>query len=209
MIAAIKLLWSFAPSWLGDLVTGLIWALAVIAVGLGLIKVGHYQGRQELLLEQRQGDLKKLTDMHAEYVAEIERGNGQVRALLAARDLLVNERDELQRRLAHVPQTVPTSRCPEPGAVHLTLGAVRLWNADLGYPGLPAGACGADGTAAGVEAPDGVCSADSGIGIFEARDNVRSNFRACTAIRAQCQALIDNLNRRAQRLSTSTIGEQP
>lgn len=142
--------------------------------------------------------------------ASLERGAADVAALRQERDRLQRRNTDLQRRLAHVPKLAPTPGCTDPAGVRLTAGAVRLWNSALGHPDVPSGACGADGPAAGAGAPDGdaACSQPTGITLEQAGDNAQRNFSTCAAIRAQCQALITNLQRE-RALSTQQLTEIP
>lgn len=78
----------------------------------------------------------------------------------------------------------------DPGADHLTAGAVSLWNSALRGVPLASGACGT------ADAPDGACAAAApgGLTVAHAWANHLTNAQLCRDNSARHQALIDHLH---------------
>lgn len=92
-------------------------------------------------------------EQHREAQRQGDQAAADLRHQLAQRDARIAT---LKREVAHVPKLVPTAQCPEPGAVHLSVAAVRLYDAALtggADQQLPSGACGAAGAASGAADP--------------------------------------------------------
>ncbi|MBI5334725.1 MAG: hypothetical protein HZB72_09115 [Burkholderiales bacterium] len=190
------------------------WSLATVVAVAALVWLIYLLGRLDERAIQATAHAQRTQEAVQaalrEQAASLARGAADVAALRQERDQLQRRYTDLQRRLAHVPKLSPTPGCTDPAGVRLTAGAVRLWNAALGHPDVPAGACGAYGPAAGAGAADrdAACSQPSGITLEQAGDNAQRNFSTCAAIRAQCQALISNLQRE-RALSTQQLTETP
>jgi hypothetical protein len=177
----------------GAAMVAVMWLIAVLMLGWGLLAVGKSMGRAEGKATCAVAKVATVATAHQDYVRDIQDGHAKVAELESQLTTLRDQRETLQRKLAHVPRVVPTPACPDPGGVRLSVGGLLQWNAALGHPGLPADACGAD------EGPAGACAAaarDSGVSLEQAERNARRNFELASSIRAQCQALIERVRQR-------------
>lgn len=155
---------------------------------------------------------------HTQFEAEVQRGQAAAsryiaadRAKQAQLETLTEQFDELRKRVPLViarPRAV-AARAAGAGAVvtdavvaasalgpvdlvgpGLTAGAVWMWNSALAGADMPAGACGAAGTATEP------CAADTGLGLEAAWQNHATNARTCASDRRRQQELIDFLTHR-------------
>lgn len=115
--------------------------------------------------KQTTAKAREVEDAQQQYREAVRLGDlasGQLRADLAKRDRRIsNLKQEAQR----APHFVSSPVCPEPGVVHLSVGAVRLYDAAIGGADqqLPASACGAAGGASAAGAAGASCEQPSAV----------------------------------------------
>lgn len=190
----------------GAAMVAVMWLIAVLMLGWGLVAVGKSMGRSEGKATCAVAKVATVVTAHQDYVHDIQDGNAKVAELESQLTTLRDQRETLQRKLAHVPHVVPTPACPDPGGVRLSVGGLLQWNAALGHPGVPADACGAD------EGSASACAAaarDSGVSLEQAERNARRNFELASGIRAQCQALIERVRQREAQAAQQTSTFDP
>lgn len=145
--------------------------LAALAVGCGLSWAwGYSVGRagvptavaaeREKLTTNKAREIADAQQQYREAVRNGDQAAKQLRADLARRDRHIKS---LKQEAEHAPQFVSSSACPEPGLVHLSVGAVRLYDAAIGGADqqLRASACGAAGGASGTGAAGAECEQPS------------------------------------------------
>lgn len=120
---------------------------------------------------------------------------GQLRADLTRRDRLINN---LTQEAQRAPQFVSTPACPEPGLVHLSVGAVRLYDAAIGGADqqLSGGACRAAGDASATGTAGAGCEQTSAVTINKFRQVVQHNAELHGECMTRLHRLVDFLKAR-------------
>jgi hypothetical protein len=119
------------------------------AAALGLTYLwGLSNGKATVITSVASAQLAQAQQANEKLQERVREGE---RASMSLRDELAQRADQIQTlkwSLKHVPKLVATQACPAPGAVRLSVGAVRLYDAALGGDRreLP-------GRASGVAAP--------------------------------------------------------
>lgn len=133
------------------LLCGLSWAWGH-AVGIAAVSKAVAQVKQDQA-DEIVREVQVAQEQHRETQRLGDQAAADLRRQLAERDARIAT---LKREVAHEPKLVSTAQCPEPGAVHLSVAAVRLYDAALtggADQQLPGRACGAAGAASGSTDP--------------------------------------------------------
>lgn len=162
------------------------WLLAlVLAFGLGLgggLKLAHEHAQATAYQDVK------------ESVAASAKATEQLGADLQAAQSYART---LERKASHVQAVVCPAATPASGGgdadVHLTAGAVSVWNSALTGADVPFGACGA----ADPTAP--ACAAATEVSVIDAGNNQRDNAALCREDRLRYRQLIDYLRKEPKR----------
>lgn len=186
----------------------------VLALMIALLFGGYRWGATTADNAWRARDAKRIADEAAAATAEsirADKASGalqtELRDLAISNDELTKAFNDYKRKhsLIVVRAAAPAASAPgaaagaagsEPvpdaGTVHLTAGAVWMWNSALYQRDAPAGACGLADTS------EGACAADAGLTLDDAWDNQALNARICAEDRVRHQRLIDFLGGRTK-----------
>lgn len=185
-------------AWWTSIWPNLVIAACVLALVAVIEYMGELRGSYSARLACESDKTSAVAAEHQAYVKEVKRGSDAVAELRAQLDAAQLANDDLTRRLAHVPRFVSTPACPSPGDGQLTVAGLMRWNSALGYPGMPASACGVAGGATGpcAAGADEQLGQPAGVTVDQAQTNAEINFGRCKEIRTRCLALYEFLKSR-------------
>lgn len=205
MIAAEAAAQGVVQQGLGLRVIGIVMTLMALLCGACWawgFAVAHVATAKAVATEQQAcaaDQLKAVEKAQQRFDADMKAGADQARALqadLAARDRLIND---LKRSLKHAPAVVSTAACAAPGDLHLSAGAVRLYDAAFGSVdfSLPAGARGTAADATGPCAADGSgCEQPSAVTVDQYTATAQANAQSYGICMARMQSLVDFIRKR-------------
>jgi hypothetical protein len=193
-------------------VIGAVLALCGLSFFWGL-GIGHKAGDGKVSaqqLRQAEDNLATAVQANKDMKAEMARGERAAKALRDELDQRDKRIKDLTWRLKDVPKFVATPSCPAPGAVHLSVAAVQLYDAALagGEGGqLPGGACGAAEGGAGTGDAAGRCEQASAVDLRTFQEVAQANAVGFGECHIRLRALIQHVMKR--QAGAAIEGDEP
>lgn len=164
---------------MSNILAAIVFGLVLFVAGLGTgVHFAHQAARAEAD-EQLHEQIRLGTKASTELQAELRGAQDYAR--------------DLERRARHVPFVAAAAALPASAAsaavdrapVHLTAGAVSVWNSALTGADVPANSCGP------ADPASRTCAAATDLTVDDAAENQRVNAELCRQDRIQLQRLIN------------------